>query len=98
MFLVLERRGVNIFIFLFNVFGSNLRHSHIGISYWKWLEFILISPAQHHLHHSVSKEHHDKNFGVSLAIWDWILNIPAVVNYYQFQTFPAIGSPVRWLM
>ena len=64
--------GVNIFIFLFNVFGSNLRHSHIGIRYWKWLEFILISPAQHHLHHSVSKEHHDKNFGVSLAIWDWI--------------------------
>ena len=64
--------GVNIFIFLFNVFGSNLRHSHIGIRYWKWLEFILISPAQHHLHHSVSKEHHNKNFGVSLAIWDWI--------------------------
>lgn len=64
--------GVNIFIFIFNIFGSNLRHSHIGIRYWNWLEFILISPAQHHLHHSVSKEHHDKNFGVSLAIWDWI--------------------------
>ncbi|MAV82043.1 MAG: sterol desaturase [Pelagibacteraceae bacterium] len=63
--------GANVFIFLFNILGSNLRHSHIGIRYWRWLEYILISPAQHHLHHSISKDHHDKNFGVSLAIWDW---------------------------
>ena len=63
--------GVNILVFAFNVAGSNLRHSHIGIRYWKWLEFIFISPAQHQLHHSVAEEHHDKNFGASLAIWDW---------------------------
>ena len=64
--------GVNIFVFLFNVLGSNLRHSHIGIRYWKWVEFIFISPAQHQLHHSIAKEHHDKNFGAALAIWDWL--------------------------
>lgn len=64
--------GANIFVFLFNIFGSNLRHSHIGIRYWKWLEYILISPAQHQVHHSISKDHHDKNFGSAFAIWDWI--------------------------
>ena len=64
--------GANIFVFLFNIFGSNLRHSHIGIRYWKWLEYILISPAQHQVHHSISKNHHDKNFGAAFAIWDWI--------------------------
>tara|TARA_Y100001935_G_C17299156_1_gene508036 strand:- start:384 stop:1403 length:1020 start_codon:yes stop_codon:yes gene_type:complete len=64
--------GANLFVFLFNVFGSNLRHSHIGIRYWKWLEYILISPAQHHLHHSVSKRHYNKNYGAALAIWDWL--------------------------
>ena len=64
--------GVNIFVFLFNIFGSNLRHSHIGIRYWRWLEYVLISPAQHQLHHSIAKEHHDKNFGAALAIWDWM--------------------------
>ena len=64
--------GVNIFVFCFNVAGANLRHSHIGIQYWKWLEYILISPAQHQLHHSVAQEHYDKNFGATLAIWDWI--------------------------
>ena len=64
--------GANIFSFLFNVLGSNLRHSHIGIKYWKWLEYVIISPAQHHVHHSVSKKHYDKNFGVAFAFWDWI--------------------------
>ena len=64
--------GVNIFVFLFNILGSNLRHSHIGIRYWRWLEYIFISPAQHQLHHSVAREHHDKNFGAALAIWDWM--------------------------
>ena len=64
--------GANIIVFAFNVCGSNLRHSHIGIRYWQWLEYILISPAQHQLHHSVAEEHFDKNFGATLALWDWI--------------------------
>lgn len=64
--------GVNVLVFVFHVTGSNLRHSHINISYWPWLEYILISPAQHQLHHSVAEEHFDKNFGAALAIWDWL--------------------------
>ena len=63
--------GANVFLFLFNTAGSNLRHSHIGIRYWSWLEYILISPAQHQLHHSIDIAHHDKNFGAALAIWDY---------------------------
>ena len=64
--------GANLFLFLFNTAGSNLRHSHIGIRYWGWLEYILISPAQHQLHHSIDITHHDKNFGAALAIWDYM--------------------------
>ena len=64
--------GVNFFVFSFHVAGSNLRHSHIDIKYWSWLEKILISPAQHQLHHSLDERHYDKNFGAALAIWDWI--------------------------
>ncbi|MEO0329932.1 MAG: sterol desaturase family protein [Pseudomonadota bacterium] len=64
--------GVNILVFVFHVTGSNLRHSHINISYWPWLERVLISPSQHQLHHSVAEEHFDKNFGAALAIWDWL--------------------------
>ncbi|MEM7242562.1 MAG: sterol desaturase family protein [Pseudomonadota bacterium] len=63
--------GANLLVFLFHVTGSNLRHSHIDIRYWPWLEHILISPAQHQVHHSVAEEHYDKNFGAALAVWDW---------------------------
>ena len=49
-----------------------MRHSHIGIQYWRWLEYILISLAQHQLHHSIAEEHYDKNFGATLALWDWL--------------------------
>ena len=64
--------GVNVFLFVFNVLGSNLRHSHISIRYWPWLERFLISPAQHQLHHSIAEDHYDKNFGATLAVWDWM--------------------------
>jgi sterol desaturase/sphingolipid hydroxylase (fatty acid hydroxylase superfamily) len=64
--------GVNVLVFLFHVTGSNLRHSHISIRYWPWLERVLISPAQHQLHHSIAEEHFDKNFGAALAVWDWV--------------------------
>ena len=62
--------GVNIFVFMFNVAGSNLRHSHVPINYWPWLERWLISPAQHQIHHSQLTRHYDRNFGAVLAVWD----------------------------
>jgi sterol desaturase/sphingolipid hydroxylase (fatty acid hydroxylase superfamily) len=64
--------GASIFTFTFNLLGSNLRHSPVSIRYWKPLECILMSPAQHHIHHSTANEHIDKNFGVALSVWDWI--------------------------
>lgn len=64
--------GANIFIFMFNVAGANLRHSHVWISYGRFLEHIFISPAQHQIHHSIDKRHYDSNYGAVLAIWDWM--------------------------
>jgi len=62
--------GASVFAFVFNVAGSNLRHSPVPIRYWQWLERWLISPAQHQIHHSIEKRHYDKNFGAMLAVWD----------------------------
>lgn len=64
--------GANAILFFFNVAGANLRHSHIWLSYGRALERILISPAQHQIHHSLDKTHHDRNFGAILAVWDWV--------------------------
>jgi len=60
--------GVNIFVFIFSLLGSNLRHSHIPLSYGEKMQKIFISPYQHQLHHSTEFTH--KNFGAYLAIWD----------------------------
>lgn len=62
--------GSNVCVFLFNVAGSNLRHSHCYWRYPAWLERWLISPAQHQIHHSAEPRHFDRNFGAVLAIWD----------------------------
>ncbi len=64
-----EILGVDCLGFLFNFFGANLRHSPIRLSFGA-LEKWLISPAQHQIHHSNLPQHHDKNFGTCLAIWD----------------------------
>ena len=67
---LVEIVGVNVFVFVFGVLGANLRHSHIPLRYGNMLEKIFISPYQHQLHHSVLLSH--KNFGGTLAIWDWM--------------------------
>jgi sterol desaturase/sphingolipid hydroxylase (fatty acid hydroxylase superfamily) len=69
---VYEVMGVNVFLLFFSLIGSNLRHSHIHLSYGKFLEHIIVSPAQHQLHHSVNSM--NKNYGSSLAIWDYMGN------------------------
>ncbi|WP_374077977.1 sterol desaturase family protein [Bdellovibrio bacteriovorus] len=61
--------GINGFGFIFNLVGANLRHSHIPLGFGPFERF-LISPIQHQVHHSKDVAHYDKNFGVSLAIWD----------------------------
>lgn len=60
--------GVNAFVFLALILGSNLRHSHVHFRYPEWLEKWLISPAQHQLHHTIDLGH--TNIGGVLAIWD----------------------------
>ena len=65
---IMDVLGVNIIVFTFNILGSNLRHSHIKLKYFKWIENIFISPFQHQIHHST--EFYNYNFGGTLALWD----------------------------
>jgi len=67
---MLDILGANAFVFAFNIMGSNLRHSHIWLSWGTAFEKWFISPAQHQIHHSDKRIHIDCNFGSALAIWD----------------------------
>ncbi len=65
---LLQIFGVNAFIFIFSLLGSNLRHSAIYWGFPRWLETLIISPAQHQLHHQYRYSRY--NYGGALAIWD----------------------------
>jgi sterol desaturase/sphingolipid hydroxylase (fatty acid hydroxylase superfamily) len=74
---------VNAGYFIFNVVGSNLRHSHVWLSYGPILEHIFISPAQHHIHHSIERKHYNKNYGEVFAFWDWMFGTLYVLRHYE---------------
>ena len=59
--------GMNALGFVMTLAGSNLRHSHIPLHFGV-AESLLISPAQHQLHHSV--DHNHPNLGSFLSWWD----------------------------
>jgi len=54
-----------------NLTLGNLRHSPVWVRLPAWVEgWLLLSPAQHQLHHSVEEAHYDTNLGTWLPIWD----------------------------
>jgi Fe(3+) dicitrate transport protein len=61
--------GVHGIGLLFNAVSGNLRHSHV---WWRWgpLERVLLSPAQHQLHHARDPATQQHNYGTWLAVWD----------------------------
>ena len=84
--------GVSAVIAVFQAAGSNLRHSHIWLSWGPVLSRILISPAQHQIHHSVDPRHYGKNYGSIFAIWDWMFGTLYVPKEKEQLTF-GLATP-----
>jgi sterol desaturase/sphingolipid hydroxylase (fatty acid hydroxylase superfamily) len=63
---------VNAVLFLYYFAGYNLRHTHIWLNYPRAMLRVLISPAQHQIHHSRDAVHFDKNLGFMFSFWDRI--------------------------
>ena len=52
-----------------HLFGQFWYHTqHIGKM--GWLEYIIVTPSQHRVHHAINPEYIDKNLGQILCIWD----------------------------
>ena len=80
-----------------NSFAANLRHSHVWLSFGPVWEHIFISPAQHQVHHSIDKQHYNKNYGEVLAIWDWMfgtLYVPQTRAKIAFDLCDNEGNPL----
>ena len=64
--------GMNLMAAFYCVLGTQLHHSHVWLSWGKVLSHVLISPAQHQIHHSSAPRHWNRNMGGNFAFWDWI--------------------------
>ena len=51
---------------LFGQFWYHTRH----IGKLGWLEYILVTPSQHRVHHAINKEYIDKNLAAIFCVWD----------------------------
>lgn len=63
--------GINVYALRNTILMMDfVRHTHLKLPYGRHLSAILLSPHYHQLHHSVAQKHWDKNFGLTLTIWD----------------------------
>lgn len=84
--------GANVLLLAAAILLTRLHHSHLWISFTGGWGRALLSPAHHQIHHSADPAHFDRNFGNSLAIWDWLfgtLHVPT--RKRQRLTFGVTG-------
>ena len=75
-----------------------LQHSNLAWTYGP-LGYLIASPANHRLHHSVDGVDWDTNYGNLLAIWDHLFGtanptMPSVNSAATTQRLPDLGVPV----
>ncbi|MEL0659432.1 sterol desaturase family protein [Psychromonas arctica] len=85
--------GGNAFVVILFSFTGNLRHSHIRLSYGRWLERLLISPAQHQVHHQQKSMH--KNLGSVFALWDWMFGTLTLSQHVSSEDKFGLGQGKR---
>jgi sterol desaturase/sphingolipid hydroxylase (fatty acid hydroxylase superfamily) len=71
-----------------HAFLDRLNHSNVR-SNLGFLRYLLVTPQSHRVHHSKQKEHYDKNFGVTLSIWDFIFG----TQVRDYSVYPETGVP-----
>jgi sterol desaturase/sphingolipid hydroxylase (fatty acid hydroxylase superfamily) len=86
--------GVNALLFASYLLAS-LRHSHVPLGFGRVFSHVFISPHQHQVHHSSLRDHYDKNFGVTFALWDWLfgtLYVPRSDERFEFGLGSRAGA------
>ncbi len=71
--------GANVLMIAGLMTIKHLHHSHVWIAWGGIWGRLILSPAHHQIHHSSAPEHHDRNFGDVIGLFDWLagtLHIP----------------------
>jgi sterol desaturase/sphingolipid hydroxylase (fatty acid hydroxylase superfamily) len=62
--------GLDLAAVTFFALGHVLHHSHVWVYYGPIIGRVIVSPAQHQIHHSCLPRHLDKNFAEHWSLWD----------------------------
>lgn len=68
-FLELSPWWMALAIALLHIFQNDWMHLNVS---WrlKWMEWLLVTPRYHHVHHSSNPEHYLANLGILFTVWD----------------------------
>jgi sterol desaturase/sphingolipid hydroxylase (fatty acid hydroxylase superfamily) len=96
--------GMDVFAVLFFALGHNLHHSHVWVYYGPIVGRLIVSPAQHQIHHSSLPRHLDRNYAEHWAIWDTLfgtLYLPRgretlTLGLAGYQSQPHTGVLTAW--
>ena len=70
--------GINVYLMRKILILDYIRHTHLKVSFGRWLNQLIICPHYHQLHHSSDPDHYNKNFGFVMPIWDRMFGTLAV--------------------
>ncbi len=79
--------GINVYVMRNILMMDFVRHTHLKVSFGRWINAVIICPHYHQLHHSTDTRHFNKNFGLMLSVWDRLfgtLSIPQSGESFSF--------------
>lgn len=94
-------RGVFTVLLFLNILTNHWMHMNFT---WRsnWLEYVLVTPRSHHIHHSAAPEHYNANYGVVFSVWDRLFGtwLPPDTTTVKEIGAADIQNPVQaaWLM
>ena len=65
---------------------TRMCHSNIRTDFG-WLRYVFVTPQSHRVHHSIEPRHFDKNFGLTLSVWDYLFR----TQYRGYDEYPDTG-------
>jgi sterol desaturase/sphingolipid hydroxylase (fatty acid hydroxylase superfamily) len=71
---------------LFDNMWGYFIHSNIRMNLGP-LKYILVTPQNHRVHHTINPEQIDRNFGERLTLWDWLFG----TIHKDFDAYPETG-------
>jgi sterol desaturase/sphingolipid hydroxylase (fatty acid hydroxylase superfamily) len=79
--------GLDVYLLRSLLMMDVVRHTHLEMSYGRFLDTIFLCPYYHQLHHSIEPRHYNRNYGLLLSVWDRMFGTLAVPEPGQHFTF-----------